>query len=164
MKKEKMRDESDMFDESTAYHEAAHAVMALDLGWPINTVTIVANKYTAGRLHHGKSRLDDGHQDLMGWFFILAAGPIAQGRFDPSQPWRDKLHFELKSQGVKEAESVPEEFVLSVKEVVQRRWPAIERLALLLLERNTMTGEEIQSAIERDELEINLVKRQGAAV
>jgi hypothetical protein len=147
---------TDYWIEETAFHEAGHTVMALDLGWPIDFVSIIRKGDSGGRLRHGKSTSDGSLQDIMGLFVMLSAGPIAANRFNKFMPdayLRAALRVEFAAH-YEEAtpRDVPEELLQITTELVERRWPAIELIARLLLERGTLSGEAVRIAVERDPL------------
>jgi ATP-dependent Zn protease len=156
---------------ATAYHEAGHAVASRDLGLGVRRVTIKPNPKTgtggickAGsalkRRHNPES--DDGDRNRMRMecdVVALLAGQEAEAHF------RGRYNFggarvdreganDLLSYFVSPGRGPQEEFRtyfkllrLRTRRLVLHRWPMIQEVAKRLLERETLSGDEVEQAI-----------------
>lgn len=159
----------EMRREATAYHEAGHAVAAWSLGYRPTLATIVSAAESAGQVRHenpfpGVNLEFDGSD----WarlrveraIIICLAGPIAQKRYRPSS-WRNwhgaadyatATQLALRVCGSGElARAFLKWLDLRAGALVADHWPDIDRIAIALLNRGTLTHEEITSLVlERD--------------
>jgi len=141
---------------SIAFHEAGHAVAHLALG--IETAEI----YLRDSLHEegGGVRPVSGHGDFRAAAISYCAGPEAQqGFFDRCCAAEDRPTLESNAHpanvyDLKCAERVCASAALSFEgirdeaaELVKENWPAITRLAGLLLERRSLTEREACEAL-----------------
>lgn len=138
-------------EEQAPYHETGHAIAALDVGRLLVSVNIIPDGNSLGHCYGGKLKPNDDGLDLLRFAIEICAGPIAHGWFAPSFPWREEMMFELNELNM-HFENRSEEFQRIVEELVHRRWPAIERIAWLLLEHRTLSGDEVRAAVEPDPL------------
>src|SRR5271166_5176375 len=68
-------------DETTAYHEAGHAVMALALGRPVQGVSILPQRDRLGQCEYRKGRLRPTEDWLEREMLIALGGIAAEARF-----------------------------------------------------------------------------------
>ncbi|MCB2100159.1 MAG: hypothetical protein KDE22_04775 [Rhodobacterales bacterium] len=153
--------------QSTAHHEAGHAVAAWCRGVPIKALSIQALGGTDGRFEHqpfvgdpGLSPfgLDDFRAQVEDLAVVLYAGPEAQRRFDPDgmraihgdgdERMADTLLGLLSSDDEVRAAYANLYRVLARKFVgLPGVWRAIGNLAGDLLDRQRMTGLEVEAVI-----------------
>jgi ATP-dependent Zn protease len=147
-----------------AYHEGGHAIAALDLGWPIKSATIRKSRNYDGMVIRAKQSSFEGDAKFLANMVIAAAGPFAQGRFAPDSGWGMELLGEVMDAacelGGEPPNRVFEVAEQTAKDLVERRWPAIERIAQMLLDRTKLSGAEIEAAVERDILTLDSIKAQ----
>jgi hypothetical protein len=132
----------------TAVHEAGHAWAYRDLGKPLRYVTIRPRTPGAvGLCKPWKPRR------LTGWLMplIAAAGPIAEAmhrwakRPDDDLEWDDYLSDAVFDGGRDDLSRSlglldNEDFVSTMRASLDRDWPAIERLARVLVAKGTVSG------------------------
>jgi hypothetical protein len=172
--------------DSTAYHEAGHAVAAWWLGHPPKQVTIAPGDGYEGRAQHASPFRNMSSDVSPAWtdpesvegvrmmrrfdhaIIITLAGPLAQKRHNPRSHWRfgatgsragehvshgsdyqqvSDLIFRVYEGADKVADAYWRYMEARAEALVERLWPRIERLARVLLERETLTGREIREAI-----------------
>jgi ATP-dependent Zn protease len=152
--------------EATAYHEAGHAVIAHALGCKVSPATIIPTIDEHGHVIHanplrGLQRLDIDISDRARLraekaISICFAGPLAQQQFRP-RSWR-RHHAQSDygqiidlAQRLCGSDEEVTAFVrwreLVARDMVRQHWPAIERVASLLLERQQAGADEIVTAI-----------------
>jgi hypothetical protein len=143
-----------------AYHEAGHAVVTLRLGYKVTEVTIKRDKRAEGRANIIKlgGPTSDGIK-------IDLAGMIAESLINPTTSFRDqcknggrsdwrsalKLARELAFFNETKPGIIIEEFVKRTTALVRQHEQAIANVAAALLERETLTGGEVERLIGRSE-------------
>ena len=155
--------------QSTAVHEAGHAVAASVQGLPINKVTVRGTKDFMGLatqpsvLMLETSGKRDQNQVVRQYVIMLYAGFEAERCFNPDadgtssggdfeQAWDLPREFELPIRGCSyigdEAyQRYLERLRKQARSLVRKNWGLIRRLAQELLERKTMTGKEVENLI-----------------
>ena len=160
--------------ESTAYHEAGHAVAAYQLGQLVKSATIIPNDDLFGSVstdpYFSGNEWDqligvepedisgDMQQRLENDVLVSLVGPAAQKRFNPfgyrkfhgeqdrkiAMNWLEKLEGDNKILG-----HYFRMFDLRAHNFVQRspNWGLICHLAETLLAKPTLTGDEVKSVI-----------------
>ncbi len=78
---------SSMSPESTAYHEAGHAVIALVLGRSVQRVSVVPKLDTLGRCEFQKGRTRPSEDWLEREILISLAGLAAEARHSGQYAW-----------------------------------------------------------------------------
>jgi hypothetical protein len=146
---------------TVAYHEAGHAVIAQKLGASLKRVSIKAcDQYRGIVRYRGLKIVDDmdrGRLRAERVIMIALAGPAAQRRYRKSS-WRTyhgsddyrqvmKLAAYFFPWDAKTQKAFVRWLELRTEWLVDQHWPAIERLAHALMERTTMTGDEVKVAI-----------------
>jgi ATP-dependent Zn protease len=142
--------------EHTAYHEAGHAVIALRLGYEVKKVKINPIRKSGRATIPSKRSPDD--------IKIYLAGPLAEALVNPT-PFNEKIQLgarfdwrdvrrsvrEFVALGFidgREKDILIEELFHETKALVHRDRKAIAAVAEALLERNTLTGDDIARIVE----------------
>jgi ATP-dependent Zn protease len=152
--------------EATAYHEAGHAVAQYYLRLPIRKVTIVSDK-EKGTLGHCESKgplylkgidldISPAKQDrIFRKIQALLAGNVAQQRFNKrsvrkwhaSSDYRKAVDLAIRVTDTDGVRLLLGWLRHGTECLVQTRWREIEAIAAALLERKTLTGDEIREII-----------------
>jgi hypothetical protein len=149
--------------EATAFHEAGHAVVAFFNGFRIDYATIRQNGDYHGMVMvkpRGRLDLDSAtpamRQKVERWIIFVLAGDVAQRKFAPrsSRRWHttsdraSAVDLALSVCGSGESATAYLAWLQIVtRDIVDRRWPMIERVARELLAKEKITGEEVRAAI-----------------
>lgn len=154
--------------ESTAYHEAGHAVMAVHEGVALLNVSIVSDGDSQGRAGFSNPlstfQLDVEITTKSRWRMeklvrVWLAGPEAQKRFNP-RSWRryhgeddfkkavDRIGYFATSNDEIEAYLRLLEIQVRQKLALSRVWQAVEALAGELLEHRELGGGEARAIIK----------------
>ena len=148
--------------EATALHEAAHAVAATVVGRTVTSVTIVPDVGGWGCCEYAPfepvavlAYRDDPRNRKQA--IITLAGSVAERRrfkdTDPRYASADMTHvdnligFMLGNADSEEEEELRADMRAETERLVATHWGAIEALAAALLERPTLTGEEVAAII-----------------
>lgn len=149
--------------EATAYHEAGHAVAAFFFGFHIKSATVLAADDYLGRVDsRPKGKLDFGSNTpamrikAEKFIIVTLAGDIAQRRFNPrsSRTWQTTsdraLAADLALTVCGSGESATAYLAwlsIRARDIIHGRWDTVEKVARLLLDRKTVTGQELYAAI-----------------
>jgi ATP-dependent Zn protease len=150
-------------DTTTAYHEAGHAVVAFFMRHRIEFATIKPTAEYQGLVKskpRGKLDLDSATPamriKLEDVLIMLLAGDIAQRRFAPrsSRNWQTTedrqtaADLALSICGTGESATAYIAWLtIRARDIVHGRWSLVERVANALLERETISGEDIRTLI-----------------
>jgi ATP-dependent Zn protease len=152
---------------SIAYHEAGHAVIGLRLGFEIDTAQINIQEIFIGRGTRGivysrdprwKLQHDSRYvRDIMASQTGEIAQHLCSDPFEKQNEWGGD-HRHIRSRARKackgdeaKADALIERLHRQTEKLVQDNRDAIERVALALMERGYLTGEEIKGLLgERD--------------
>lgn len=139
----------------TAIHEAGHAVVALRLGLVFDHVTTVPDEHaeTDGALHWTDLQTaGDLEIAATADAVVLLAGPFAEARLTETT-----LHDVLAGDAAGEDREAlatlgldDDEFVAASRDalaLVEQDWPAIERVADALLERDSLDFDEVEALV-----------------
>jgi hypothetical protein len=136
---------------AVAYHEAGHAVIDVALGHsPLRaTVVVKPGREIVALVESAGSK----PQSALDGCCALLAGYFAELRHSGAQGFKDdacNIDFEkvdeiLRVVGIVADELTFEVLIAETTRLVDENWPAIERLAAKLLERETLSGEEIEA-------------------
>jgi len=151
---------------ATAYHEAAHAVAFFVLGMSPTRATIVPTDETAGSASHAAFSL--GHLDvdeitptrrdrIERKIIAALAGAVAEERLagcdcsaTARQDHASAADLALRvCGGQRETNAYLAWLYIRTEMLIERRWPAIEALAAILLERRTLHKRELPTTIQR---------------
>lgn len=148
---------NDRRDLVTAHHEAGHAVAAIVLGVPVRHATIIPDEPDAQGRTLGHVRFRSGDADLPSLghrlLIVTLAGPAAQRRFAPRSPIRAnavcdfhhaRLDSETCSSSPAAARSLHRWAQHEARALVAREWLVVEHVAAALIERRTLSGDEIR--------------------
>lgn len=140
--------------DATAHHEAGHAVAAYFADIPFQHVTIKADADAAGHVMFLRPARGIAGMHKRG--IVALAGEAAQRRFNPRSVRR--LHgtgdraqvvaFALdRTSSAEQAELLAQLWGIQARELVQFRWPSIQRVASALLARQVLDGEQVRQLI-----------------
>jgi ATP-dependent Zn protease len=158
--------------ESTAYHEAGHAIVTWRLGRKVSRVSIVPGKGFLGMAGHVRflSKADLRNIEvgdippltqrrMENQMVVLLAGQAAQRRYNPrsvrnyhSRDDRD-LAFEVLGHltGIPDTAGAYYRLMkLRARDIVSANWRAIDILAQELLQRRTLSAKELRAFIVSD--------------
>jgi hypothetical protein len=143
--------------EHIAYHEAGHAVIAFRLGYEVKWVTIKPRYGSLGRaeITHGNPSPDDIRIDLAG---PLAEALVNSASFDEmiqlgargDWQWARRSTRNFVALGFingREKGILIDELLHETRALVRRDKQAIARVAAALLERKTLTGDDIKRIV-----------------
>lgn len=145
-------------DETTAYHEAGHAVVALYLDRPVHRVSVLASRERLGQCEFGKGRFKPSEDALEREILIALAGLAAEARhtgtYQLEAANRDlryvrRLVLERKSE---RAASRYEERMLAKVEAIlgdDEIWQAVELIAVELLKHGVISGRAARHLYEQ---------------
>lgn len=137
---------------ATAHHEAGHAVAAFALRIPVKRVSIMpdASRDAAGHVYLGKSRsVDAMHRQGI----VALAGEAAQRRYNPRSvryhhgggDRQAVAEYALERTGSGEqATLLARLWELQARDLVEKRWGTIQRVATALLARQTLNAEQVR--------------------
>jgi cell division protease FtsH len=144
-----------------AYHEAGHAVIGLRLGFVVRKVTIKPRALTLGNVEAKVGEASSNRcvdRDAADIKFALA-GPLAEQLVSPDpfdvliangsgKDWRCAKRTARQLNTQREAEVLIVMLALETKTLVEEHKDAIVRVATALLERETLTGDDLRSLID----------------
>jgi Peptidase family M41 len=127
--------------EAVAYHEAGHAVISMKLGYRCLYATIVPD---GDRLGHVccEDPLVGGHEDMIKHALkVLIAASLAESKHIGSQTWGDaddrvkatNLALLATDRRTERAEALINDMIGEARNLVERHWSDIEKLAAQLL-------------------------------
>lgn len=146
--------------ESIAYHEAGHAVVAHKLGVKVRSVTIVPAQGCLGECEHRSMLFDGGlfeRENVERAIQINLAGPLAQKRFHRRSYRRfhgSRDYYRASGLARYLAGSDEREFLkdqeLLTETLIERWWNEIARIASARLQYDHLSGFEIETELEFD--------------
>jgi len=144
----------------TAYHEAGHAVMAELCGRQVTEVEIVGDPEHTGSVHSLAFPPDRGegssshaeNEDIERQLKIIVAGTVAEAVHSGREDWDETSEdldaaVRLAMRLVDDCEEVLPllgEIRVEVEKDLLAHWPAVEAVAVELLERRALTGSELR--------------------
>ena len=148
---------------ATAHHEAGHAVVAVLFSFNVEYATIRPNGITVGHVKcwpRGRLDLDSGTpvmtRKMEQLVTVILAGDIAQRIYSPrsSRTWQTTsdrsaaTDIALAKCGSSESATA---FIswrtIVARDIVKGRWPIICKVAAALLDRETLSGDELRQII-----------------
>lgn len=136
-------------DETTAYHEAGHAVIALVLDRPVHRVSVLPNRERLGHCEFAKGRFRPSEDWLEREILIALAGFAAEARhtgtYGMEEARRDLQYVRRLALQRKNERAAPryEERMLSKVEAMlsdEANWRAVELIATELLKNGVISG------------------------
>ncbi len=134
--------------EGTAYHEAGHAIVALLLGFSVESAGIDPN---GGYCIWNETLYVSEDRFPESWAAVNLAGSIAReiatGEPDSGQLTQDELAVRSLSMGPEGLEELLGQARSRAEEILQNSWPLVQVLARALLKYRRLQGEQIQDII-----------------
>jgi Peptidase family M41 len=146
------------YDQTTAYHEAGHAVVALALGRPIHQVSILPNRGHLGICEFGKGVFRPSEDWLEREILIALGGIAAEARFTGDYSWDGAgLDFQyvrkltVQRAGERRAERLERRLLSKVEHLLAQEghWRAVELIAAELLRCGEISGRAARHLFER---------------
>jgi hypothetical protein len=155
---------------ATAYHQAAHAVMAWKLGVAVKRVTIVPSKDAKGHCYHAQvvrgecaevDSSDRGRMEREQHIMIALAGPVAQRIYNPRGYRRGHgrgdqaiaADLALNMNGSSRAtDAYLKWLTIHTRDCLENvsTWPLVEALAAELVRRRTIEGAEVVELLRKE--------------
>lgn len=141
--------ESVPFDETTAYHEAGHAVVALALDRPIHKVSVLPGKDLLGQCQFGKGVSRPSDDWLEREMLIALAGLAAEarhtGQYDRLAAGRDLRYarkLAVQRAGDRQADRLERRMLAKTENILadDANWRAVEAIAAELMKLGTISG------------------------
>lgn len=138
-----------MNHEATAYHEAGHAVIALELGRSIQRVSIVPGREWLGRCEFQKGRVRPSEDWLEREILIALAGLAAEARHTGQYVWegaaqdlRNVRRLATQRAGERQADRLQRRLLAKVEHLLSQAeiWHAVKLIATELLRCETLSG------------------------
>ena len=142
---------------ATAHHEAGHTVAAFVLDIPVKRVSIVpdAKRGVAGHVYLGSCRsVDAMHRQGI----VALAGEAAQRRYNPRSVRHHHgggdrqavaKHALERTGSEEQATLLARLWELQARDLVERRWEAIQRVAAALLKQQTLDAAQVRMILFR---------------
>lgn len=145
-------------DTTTAYHEAGHAVVALALGRPVQHVSILPDRETAGQCEFGKSVFRPSEDWLEREILISLGGIAAEARFTGNYNWdgagRDQKYVHrlaVQRAGERQAERLQRRLLAKAEHLLAKdgHWRAVELMVAELLRLGSISGRAARHLFEQ---------------
>ena len=156
--------------EATAYHEAGHAVAAIEMGFKVSSVSIQPDEFSHGRTVHNnplyRMNLNSHeHSDRLRLrveraVIIALAGPEAQQRYNPrtirKQDVKDDVDRVMRvlsefTASNEELEAYFDLLRIRTRQLIDLKWDAVQRLSRALCERTALSGAEARRMVTADD-------------
>jgi len=145
-------------NEATAYHEAGHAVVALELGRPVAYVSALPGRLFLGTCAFGKPVFRPSEDWLEREMLIALAGPAAEARHTGVYCWegggRDLAFAESlareRADGDRQAARLLRRMLAKTEHLLHQEdnWDAVERLAAELRRLGEISGRAARHLFE----------------
>jgi ATP-dependent Zn protease len=145
------------FEETTAYHEAGHAVLALVLGRPVQEVSILPERDFLGACKFGKPAFRPTEDWLEREILIALGGIAAEARFTGHYAWegaaRDGQYVHklaVHRAGERKAERLQKRMLAKAEHLLAKEdcWKAVELIAAELLRCGSISGRAARHLFE----------------
>jgi ATP-dependent Zn protease len=150
--------------ESTAFHEAGHAVLAHYLGVGLRLVTIDADEDSAGHIQDGGEWSEEAEElrilaDEAYWLRMAIsryAGAEAVRRYAPRTKWKEgagndhywaAIAIEKITADPRSVRALHAYAQRQARLLVEHYWPEIQRLARALMKEKTLSGDDAKKLI-----------------
>jgi len=159
--------------QSTAYHEAGHAVAAWALGVPVRSITIVRDgNVSLGSVTYApvlskrvlqpfkfKTSLQgiEGETAALRYAVISLAGVVSQRKYAPRSVRRGHARhdyqaviFSAEQAGCSDEQELKHWYRRALRraeQLIERKWPAVEAVASALIKKRELSGKEALAAI-----------------
>jgi ATP-dependent Zn protease len=146
------------YDETTAYHEAGHAVVALALGRPVQRVSVLPDRVHLGLCEFGKGAFRPTEDWLEREMLIALGGVAAEARHTDNYAWdgaaRDLQYVRLlavQRAGERRAQKLERRLLAKVEHLLAQEghWRAVELIATELLRCGAISGRAARHLFER---------------
>lgn len=146
------------YDETTAYHEAGHAVIALALGRPVQGVSVLPDREHLGYCEFRKSVFRPSEDWLEREILIALGGIAAEARFTGDYAWegaaRDRQYVRrlaIRRAGERQAERLERRLLAKAEHLLAKEgyWRAVELIAVELLRRGAISGRAARHLYDR---------------
>jgi ATP-dependent Zn protease len=153
-------DSPEHFNLVKATHEAGHAIASLEVELPVYVATIIPDRSSPDPAHwslaHVSSKMMNTRHRAFDEMTMLVAGKIAQEKACPGC-WLlqngERSDYEKTRYRVARYYRNDGDFIVHAEkqaaEITNRRWADVEKLAHALVERQTLTGEQITMLLAR---------------
>ena len=147
-----------MNPESTAYHEAGHAVIAIALGRSVQRVSILPKLQTLGRCEFQKGKPRPTEDWLEREILISLAGLAAEARHTGQYSWagatqdlQSVQRLAVMRAGERHYERLQKRLLAKVEHMLERPelWRAVELIASELLKSETISGRAVVHLFEQ---------------
>jgi plasmid stabilization system protein ParE len=137
-----------MNPESTAYHEAGHAVIALLLGRSVQRLSILPKLESLGRCEFQKGRGLSASDWLERDILISLAGLAAEAKH--SRDLQSVRRLTIQRAGERQAERLQKRLLAKVEHLLSQpeNWRAVELIAAELLRCETISGRAVVHLVE----------------
>jgi len=146
------------YDETTAYHEAGHAVVALALGRPVQRVSVLPDRVHLGLCEFGKGAFRPTEDWLEREMLIALGGIAAEARHTDNYAWdglaRDLQYVRLlavQRAGERRAQKLERRLLAKVEHLLAQEghWRAVELIAMELLRCGAISGRAARHFFDR---------------
>lgn len=149
-----------------AVHEAGHAIVCIDQDKPFDSIDIIQNGFEYGHIHGADkmNREKDWRQELMKTVLYLFGGHAADSIFYKKQPadlFNSSLNgsekdmekvYAIGKEVLKLSDGEMKEYVSSsmtrAMEIVDRRWADVNKLAIALMAKKSLTYTQCKALIK----------------
>lgn len=147
-----------MNPESTAYHEAGHAVIAIVLGRTVQRVSILPKLQTLGRCEFQKGKPRPTEDWLEREILIALAGLAAEARYTGQYAWGGAVQdlqgakrLATMRAGERNFERLLKRMLAKVEHMLDQpeNWRAVQLIATELLKSETISGRAVVHLIEQ---------------
>ena len=145
------------YDETTAYHEAGHAVMALVLDRPVQHVSVLPSRQYLGMCQFRKGVFRPSKDWLVHEILIALAGIAAEARHTGLYAWagaaRDLKYVRrlaIQRAGDRQAERLERRLLAKTENLLadDNHWHAVETIARELLRLGSISGRAARHLFE----------------